>query len=78
MNWFIGTFLKSLDERINATDSQSIWVSEKQVNICRKYMKPTSVYSNYYIVVGDMQYTLSVMQKGYGRMSRCDKRIAIR
>lgn len=78
MKWFKEVFIKSLDEKFNEKQSGSIWITEKQVSICLKYMKPVSVYTSYFIVIGDYQYTMSIMKKGYGRLTREDKRVAIR
>lgn len=74
MNWFINVFLKSLDERFEK--SSNIWLTEKQVQVCERYMEQSKYYSFRYIVVGDYQYSLAVMKKGYGRMVREDKQVA--
>lgn len=76
MKWFIDTFLKSLDERLNQTEAGQIWVTEKQVDVLRRYMKPCEYAEGYYIIVGDYQYTLHIMKKGYGKFFREDKRVA--
>ena len=69
--------MKSLDVKLDAHGG-SCWITEKQVNICRKYMKPVSISPQLYIVIGEWQYTLGIYQKGYGRLTREDKRAAIR
>lgn len=74
MKWFTEVFLKSLDEKFSSTSN--IWLTEKQVNVCRKYMKQSQYYSFLYIVVGEYQYSLAIMKKGYGRMVREDKAVA--
>lgn len=78
MKWFEEVFIKSLDSRLDKSQSTGVWMTEKQVNICLKYMKPRSVNTGYYIVIGDYQYTLSLYKKGYGKLTKTDKRIAIR
>lgn len=74
MKWFTEVFLKSLDERFNGTTK--IWLTEKQVDICRKYMKYSEYYSFLYIIAGEYQYSLAIMKKGYGRMVRENKAVA--
>lgn len=74
MKWFTEVFLKSLDERFEGKNS--IWLTEKQVAVCCRYMKESRYFSFLYIVVGDWQYSLEIMKKGYGRMVREDRRTA--
>ena len=77
MNWFKDTFIKSIDDKITRGGKSYTWISEKQVYVCLKYMTPHSVHDSYWIVVGDYQYTLQVY-KDYGKITKCDKRIATR
>ena len=76
MDWFIFTFIKSLSDEM--AGKQDMYISEKQADICERYMQPTSTGNGYYIVIGDYQYTMRRMRKGYGKLSKLDKRIAIR
>lgn len=74
MKWFTEVFLKSLDERFSGTTN--IWLTEKQVDVCRRYMKQSQYFSFLYIIVGEYQYSVWIMKKGYGRMVRESKAVA--
>ena len=78
MKWFKEVFLKSIDSKLDEHPTTGIWITEKQVAICLKYMQPKSTSPTYFIIVGDYQYTLSIYKKGYGRIIKTDKRIAVR
>lgn len=81
MKWFVEEFIPSLERGFKHIDSVGCaqrWISEKQVAICKKYMKQKSTSADLYTIVGDWQYTVTVFKKGYGRFTREDKRIAIR
>lgn len=69
MKWFKEVFLPSLTE--NMTINQSRWITEKQVDICLRYMKPDpwSPCRHYEIQVDGVWYVLSVMKKGYGSLT---------
>ena len=76
MKWFIETFMKSIDDRITNSGKSYAWITEKQVRVCLKYMKPQSVNDGYYIVIGDSQYLMQIY-KDYGKITKCDRRIGI-
>lgn len=84
MKWFKNVFIKSLDEQFDLKDNSnhrefacsSIWISEKQVSICLKYMKEKPTFSGYYIKIDGFCYSLTIMKKGYGRLTREDRRIS--
>ena len=78
MKWFREVFLKSLIEQLEKRQSNQMWITEKQADICKKYMTQKSACGDYYIVVDGWQYDVKIMQKGYARFSKVDKRIAIR
>lgn len=78
MKWFEEVFIKSLDGKLDEKPNSGIWLTEKQVYICLKYMKPRSVNTGYYIVIGDYQYSLAIYKKGYGRLTKSNKMVAIR
>ena len=69
MKWFKTVFLPSLTE--NMTLNQSRWITEKQVDVCLRYMQPDpwSPCRHYQIKVDGQWYILSVMKKGYGRLT---------
>ena len=77
MCWFTETFIKSLDDKMNDKGTNKMWLSQKQTDICKKYMTPHSVYPCWWVVVGDTQYTVQEYTD-YGRITRCDKRIGTR
>lgn len=75
MKWFIEVFIPSLESRMK-NGACDCWITEKQVAVCRKYMKPKEYYPGYYIKVGQWQYSVTVFKKGYGRFTRTDRRSA--
>ena len=72
MKWFKEVFLPSIASGLNI--NQSKWITEKQVSICLRYMKPDpySPCSHYQIKVDNLWYFLSVQKKGYGKLSISD------
>lgn len=66
--WFECTFLESFSNRMQI--NQSVWVTEKQVNVFVRYMKERKHYSGFYYQVGDYHFTLHIMKKGYGRLTK--------
>ena len=76
MDWFIFTFMKSLIDKMQG--KSDMYISEKQADICAKYMQPTSTGDAYFVIIGEYQYTMRYMKKGYGKLSKLDKRIAVR
>jgi hypothetical protein len=72
MKWFKETFLPSLTAGMEL--NQSRWITEKQVAICLRYMKqdPYSSCAHYQIKVDGTWYFVSVMKKGYGKLSISD------
>lgn len=77
MKWFTETFMRSIDDKIAERNKSFLWISEKQTQICKRYMTPQSVNDGWYIVIGNYQYTLQEF-KDYGKITRCDRRIGIR
>lgn len=67
-DWFENVFLESFNERMKI--KQSVWVTEKQVNVFRSYMKERKYYDGYYYRKDEFQYTLIVMKKGYGYLTK--------
>lgn len=61
--WFEETFLASL--------KNGQWLSEKQMNICKKYMVESRYYAGTYkLAVGNMEYiAVLCSKKGYGTFS---------
>ena len=63
--WFEGTFLASL--------KNGQWVSEKQVEICRRHMVASRYNAREYkLASGCTEYIVHTYQKGYGRFYRYD------
>lgn len=76
MDWFVDIFMKSLIEKMGTRSD--MYISEKQANVCARYMQPRDIMEGYYIVIGDYQYTMRYMKKGYGKLSRLAKNVAIK
>lgn len=74
MEWFKEVFLKGFDEKFDS--GKPVWLTEKQVWVCRKYMKASEYYSFFYIISGEWQYSMRIMKKGYGRLVRDNKAVA--
>lgn len=75
MKWFRETFIPSFDERLE--DRNGIYITEKQADICLRYMKESKYFGGrFYIIIGDYQYTMVLMKKGYGKLYKTDKRTA--
>lgn len=72
MKWFKEVFLKSLTDGMKV--GQSRWITEKQVAVCLRYMKPDpySPCAHYQMKVDGVWYFLSVQKKGYGKLSISD------
>ncbi len=66
--WFENTFLESFNSRMET--NQSVWVTEKQVYIFRLYMKERKHYDGFYYQTSEHQFTLHIMKKGYGRLTK--------
>lgn len=67
-NWFVGEFLPSLEKRMNNPKyPNSCILSEKQADVCCRYMKSEQhsgvdynwVFTTYHLTVGNKTYTLS-------------------
>ena len=76
MKWFENVFFPSLIEKIEKANKSYIWLSERQTAICYRYMKVSKYFDFSYIVIGDYQYNLTLMKKGYGKLTKQDKEIA--
>jgi hypothetical protein len=72
MKWFKETFLPSLADGMEV--GQFRWITEKQTAVCLRYMKPDpySPCTHYQIKVDGTWYFVSVMKKGYGKLSISD------
>ena len=72
MKWFKEVFLPSIANGLNL--NQSKWITEKQVDVCLRYMKPDpfSPCDHYQIKVDNLWYFVSVQKKGYGRLTISD------
>lgn len=66
--WFEGIFLPSLEEGIKAGACER-WITEKQVDVCLKYMKEDRYFGNYFIKTKGKKYTVHVFKKGYGQFT---------
>lgn len=73
MDWFENVFIPSMGLE---ADGASRWITEKQVYICLKYMKACPYRVGYYIYIGEWMYHMTIMKKGYGRLTKSDRRRA--
>ena len=62
MNWFINTFLASLEDRY--TKKGKLWITEKQVSVCRKYMHLGSLKGQMFIDSKDKRYMIQIAPNG--------------
>ena len=70
MKWFKEVFLPSLADGLTVNHNSARHITEKQVAICLKYMKPDP-YSDlwkYQIKVDGIWYTVYQHKKGYGSL----------
>ena len=59
--WFEEVFLPSIKDRK--------WLTEKQVNICFKYMTQSKYYADKLMyAIGNTEYKVMVYPKGYGEI----------
>ena len=66
MNWFINTFLKSLEERY-LYNCRKLWLTTKQVTICKLYMDYGNIRGNYHIDANGKRYIIQVAPNGGAR-----------
>ena len=67
MKWFKEVFLPSITEGMPINSSR--WITEKQAAICLRYMQQDKWFGGYQIKVNGLWYSVSVMKKGYGRIT---------
>lgn len=64
MKWFLTVFLPSLEERYKQNNNK-LWLTKKQVNVCKNYMIPSNtVRGNYSITINNMLYYISIAPNG--------------
>lgn len=71
MKWFINEFLPSIISTMKF-DSEGCgerYISEKQTNICLRYMKPDKYSDSYRIRYNNDIITVYVFKKGYGQFT---------
>ena len=74
MKWFKEVFLPSIADGLTVNHNSPRWITEKQVAICLRYMKPDpySPCDKYQIKVNGIWYFLYVKKKGYGGLYIAD------
>lgn len=65
MKWFITVFLPSLEERYNQRGGK-LWLTAKQVDVCRRYMEYGAMRGQMYYDCGDKSYRLQIAPNGCG------------
>ena len=71
MKWFKETFISSLvkDLSFDSEGAAERFISEKQVDVCLRYMRPDRYFDRYFIRIGNDRYSVYVFKKGYGRLT---------
>lgn len=62
MKWFINTFLVSLEERY--IDRGKLWLTAKQVDVCRRYMEYGNLRGQMYLDVDNKHYGIQIAPNG--------------
>ena len=63
MNWFINVFLESLEGRYIARKGK-MWLTSKQVDVCRQYMNPGYLKGQMFLDVNDKHYSIQIAPNG--------------
>lgn len=71
MNWFINTFLLSLETRYESRKIRNpIWITAKQADICKRYMTPSkTVRGSYTFDANGKKYCAQVAPNGCAAFS---------
>lgn len=64
MKWFETVFIPSLEERYNQRNGK-MWLTEKQVGVCKNYMEPSSKIKGLFsIEIDGKRYSIQIAKNG--------------